>query len=310
VSQASLKFTATQSGKRGLLALGYYRSALGRTRFPGPVVLCYHGLRADDAPDGSMAFENLHVRATTFAEHCIVIRETCHPISLDDWRDALGARRALPERPVLITFDDGYRSVLTIGAPVLRELHLPAVLFACTDPMERRSLLWFDAVASSEGEAAVDAWKKRRYDEWRPGCADLAQRVKDEDPRALLTPFDVAALSRQDGIEIGAHTARHPILSGASPAEQFAEIEESRSAIERWTGRPVRAFAYPNGRPDLDYNEATTSILDQLGFDFSFTMRPSFALPGEPRFERSRFLVVAEMAAAELAHRLAHAWPR
>jgi peptidoglycan/xylan/chitin deacetylase (PgdA/CDA1 family) len=310
VSHASLKFTATQSGKRGLLALGYYRSALGRSRFPGPVVLCYHGLRADKAPDGSMAFENLHVRATTFAEHCVVVRETCHPISLDDWRDALAGRRALPERPVLVTFDDGYRSVLTIGAPVLRELELPAVLFACTEPMERRSLLWFDAVASSEGEAAVESWKKQRYEDWRPACADRVPRVDDDDARALLSPSEVAVLSRQDGIEIGAHTARHPILSRATPAEQFAEIEESRSALERWTGRPVRAFAHPNGRPCADYNEATTSILDQLGFDFSFTMRPSFALPGEPRFERSRFLVVAEVTAAELAHRLAHAWPR
>lgn len=310
MSQASLKFTATQSGKRALLALGYYRSALGRVRFPGPVVLCYHGLRADDSPDGSMAFENLHVRAATFAEHCLVVRETCHPISLDDWRDALAGRKALPERPVLITFDDGYRSVLTIGASVLRDLQLPAVLFACTDPMERRRLLWFDALASSEGEAAVEGWKKRRYEEWRPACADRAPGVIDDDPRALLTPSEVAALSRQDGIEIGAHTVRHPILACASPAEQFAEIEGSRSALERWTGRPVRAFAYPNGRPDVDYNEATTSILYQLGFDFSFTMRPSFALPGEPRFERSRFLVVAAVTAAELAHRLAYAWPR
>jgi len=309
VSHASLKFAVAQSGKRSLLALGYYRGALSRARFPGPVVLCYHGLRADEAPDGSMAFENLHVRASTFAEHCALVRETCHPISLDDWRDGLAGEKTLPDRPVLITFDDGYRSVLTIAAPVLQELGLPAVVFACTEPMERRSLLWFDAVAAADGEAAVESWKGRRYEEWR-ATASQAQSVNDDDPRALLTPSDIAALSRQPGIEIGAHTARHPILSSASPAEQFTEIEECRVALEKWTACPVRAFAYPNGRPGLDYNDATTSILDQLGFDFSFTMRPSFALPGEPRLERSRFLIVAEVTGAELAHRLAHAWPR
>ena len=306
---ASLKFAAVQSGKRGLLALGYYRNALSRARFPGPAVLCYHGLRADEAPDGSMAFENLHVRASIFADHCAVVRETCHPISLDDWRDALAGKKTLPERPVLITFDDGYRSVLTIGAPVLRELDLPAVVFACTEPMERRSLLWFDAIAESDGEAAVEQWKSRRYEEWQATAA-RTHAVNDDDPRALLTPPEVAALGRQAGIEIGAHTARHPILSCASPADQFTEIEESRVALEKWTGRPVRAFAYPNGRPGVDYTDATTTILDQLGFDFSFTMRPSFAFPREQRFERSRFLIVAEVTAAELAHRLAHAWSR
>ncbi len=305
---SSLRFATTQAGKRGLLAVGYYRNALRRARFPGPVVLCYHGLRADEGPAGSMAFENLHVRASTFAAHCAVVRDTCHPISLDDWRHALAGGATLPDRPVLITFDDGYRSVLTIGAPVLRDLQLPAVVFACTEPMERRSLLWFDAVAEAEGEAAVEPWKSRRYQEWR--VTSRTHAVTDDDPRALLTPSDIAALSRQAGIEIGAHTARHPILACASAAEQFAEIEESRVALEKWTARPVRAFAYPNGRPSVDYNEATTSILDQLGFDFSFTMRPSFALRSEPRFERSRFLVVAEVTDAELAHRLAHAWPR
>ena len=305
-----MRFSVSQTGKRGLLKIGYYRTALARARFPGPVVLCYHGLRPDAAPAGSMPFENLHVRASTFAEHCRVVREMCHPISLDDWRDGVAGRRALPDRPVLITFDDGYRSVLTIGAPVLHELELPAVVFACTEPMERRTLLWFDAVAASDGEAAVEAWKHRRYDEWQAASASRAHAVTDDDPRALLTTAEIRTLSRQDGIEIGAHTARHPILSCASAADQFLEIEESRASLESWTGRPVRAFAYPNGRPGVDYNDVTTSILATLGFDVSFTMRPSFALPDEPPFERSRFLVLAEVSAAELAHRMAHAWPR
>ncbi len=117
-------------------------------------------------------------------------------------------------------------------------------------------------------------------------------------------------LSRQPGIEIGAHTARHPILSHASAAEQRAEIADSRTALERWTGSKVRAFAYPNGRPGVDYDATTTAILDELGFDFSFTTQSTFARSGEPRLERSRFLVLAELTAAELAHRLTYAWPR
>jgi peptidoglycan/xylan/chitin deacetylase (PgdA/CDA1 family) len=305
-----LRFAVTQQGKRGLLALGHYRRALGQARFPGVVVLCYHGLRGDDWPAGSMPFENVHVRASTFEEHCRVVRETCDPISLDDWRAAIAGGTPLPARPVLITFDDGYRSVLTIGAGVLAANRLPAVVFACTEPMERRRLLWFDDLAAREGEAAVQSWKSRAYGEWLDACASRTAVVGNDDPRALLTPTDVATLSRQPGIEIGAHTARHPILSHASAAEQRAEIAESRTALERWTGSKVRAFAYPNGRPGVDYDQTTTAILDELGFDFSFTTRSTFARSGEPRLERSRFLVLAELTAAELAHRLTYAWPR
>jgi len=310
VPQASLKFTVTQQGKRGLLALGHYRRALGQTVFPGVVVLCYHGLRADQWPDGSMPFENLHVRASTFEQHCRVVRDACDPISLDDWRAALAGGAPLPARPVLITFDDGYRSVLTIGAGVLAANRLPAVVFACTEPMERRRLLWFDAVACRDGEEAVQSWKSRGYSEWLDACASRTPSIGDDDPRALMTPDDVAELSRQPGIEIGAHTARHPILSHASAGEQRAEIEQSRTALEHWTGKAVRAFAYPNGQPGVDYDAMTTGIVGELGFDFAFTMRSTFARPAEPAFERSRFLVLAEVTAAELAHRMAYAWPR
>jgi hypothetical protein len=91
---------------------------------------------------------------------------------------------------------------------------------------------------------------------------------------------------------------------------QREEILENRAALEAWTGRSVHAFAYPNGRPGVDYSADTVAILRDLGFDFGFTMRPAFATAGEPALERSRFMVVSEVMAPELAHRLAYAWPR
>ncbi len=302
--------TASDAIKHGMLAAGQYARVLARTRFPGVAVLGYHGLRADDWPDGKMAFENLHVRRSVFDSQCRLLRDTCDPISLDDWRSAIAGRRPLPARPVLITFDDGYRSVATLAAPILAKYGLPAAVFACTDPIAQRRLLWFDHVAARDGEAAVEGWKDVEYESWRAGCVEEAPRVDDDDPRALMTPAELAALASRPGMEIGAHTARHAILSHASAARQREEIAESRDAIAAWTGRPVRAFAYPNGRPAIDYSSDSIDVLHDLGFDLAFTMRPAFATPDDAALERSRFLVVAEVSAAELAHRLAFAWPR
>jgi peptidoglycan/xylan/chitin deacetylase (PgdA/CDA1 family) len=295
--------------KQGMLTLGQYRRTLARTTLPGVAVLGYHGLRADDLPAGSMAFENLHVRASTFEAHCRVVRECCDPITLDDWREAAAGRTRLPPRPVLITFDDGYRSVARIGGPILAAHKLPAVVFVCSDPIANRRLLWFDAVAARDGEAAVEQWKTCDYESWRTACAGSAP-VDDDDPRAPMTVDDLVALDRSGRIEIGGHTSGHPILARASRDRQREEIAGNLDAIRRWTGRPVRAFAFPNGRPGVDYTETTTGILGDLGVDAAFTMRPSFARPDEPSLERSRFLIVDEVSAAELAHRLAHTWPR
>jgi peptidoglycan/xylan/chitin deacetylase (PgdA/CDA1 family) len=181
--------------------------------------------------------------------------------------------------------------------------------YSRSDPIESRRLLWFDAVAARDGEGAVERWKSCDYESWRTACAGSAP-VDDNDPRALMTVDELVALDRSGRIEIGGHTCGHPILSRASDERQRQEIAGNLEAIRRWTGRPVRAFAFPNGRPGLDYTETTTSILGELGVDAAFTMRPSFARLDEPVLERSRFLIVDDVSDAELAHRLAHTWPR
>ena len=299
-----------QSVKHGLFTIGHYGRALRRARFPGVAVLGYHGLRGGDWPNGSLPFGDLHVHQSAFEAHCRFIRETCDPISLDDWRAAIRGAVPLPPRPVLLTFDDGYRSVFTMARPILRKYALPAAVFACSDPAARRRLLWFDHVAARDGEDAVEKWKTADYRSWRVACADVAPAIADDDPRAVMSPSDLAELAAEPGIEIGAHTARHPILMRAGAEGQREEIVESRDRIASWTGRPVRAFAYPNGRPGLDYSAETTRILADLGFDLAFTMQPAFATAREAPLERSRFLIVADVSAAELAHRLSIGWPR
>ncbi len=295
--------------KQGLRSIGHYRRALAQMSLPGVAVLCYHGIRDDTLPTGALPLEYLHMPASTFEGHCRVIRDCCNPISLDDWRAALDGRAALPKRPVLVTFDDGYRSVLTKAAPILAAYEVPAAVFVCTGPMRTRQLLWFDDVGERNGEAVVQAYKDNDYATWAAACAD--SRAADEcDPRSVMTPDELAMLGDMKGIEIGGHTVRHPILARATAADQRWEITQNLRDIEQWTGRPARAFAYPNGRPRLDYNADTVTILREAGVDMAFTTEPSFARSDEPALERSRFFILSETSDAELAHRLAYSWRR
>ena len=78
--------------KRVLLSTGQYGRRLRDLAFPGVAVLCYHGVREDGQRPGSLPFEDLHVTAAELAEHARVVRETCHPISLEQWRAALAGR--------------------------------------------------------------------------------------------------------------------------------------------------------------------------------------------------------------------------
>lgn len=295
--------------KDALMSWGVYARRLQRQVFPGVAVLGYHGLRRAVWPASTMAFENLHVTVETFEAQCAVLRETCHPISLDDWRAARAGRRPLPDRPVLITFDDGYRTVLTLAASVLRKFDLPAAVFVCSTPARSRTMLWFDAVARTLGEAAVEPLKRVSHEEWAASAAfDIPTR--DDDPHALLTPGDVATLAASGRIEIGGHTATHPILAAASAAEQRTEIAENRDRLAEWSGQSIRAFAYPNGQPRIDYTPVSVGLVRELGFDFAFSTRADFVRRSDDPLEYPRFLMLASVTATELAHRLSYAWAR
>jgi peptidoglycan/xylan/chitin deacetylase (PgdA/CDA1 family) len=296
--------------KQGLLGSGHYPRRLRRDAFPGVAVLCYHGICADRTVEARMSFGDLHTRLEDLAAHCRFIRETCNPITLEQWRQARAGGELLPARPVLFTFDEGYRPVFTHALPILRQFGIPAVLFVWSDPVEQRRLTWYDAVARRLGEPEVERLKAAPYEEWRRISEQNAESADDSDPCAPLTVSEIRALARTTDIEIGGHTAGHPILAQADLEMQREEIVRNKSRLEAWTGRPVRAFAYPNGEPGTDYTHQTVKLVGESGFDFGFTTRYGFATSAEPPLELSRFLMLRGVSAAELGHRLSYSWRR
>lgn len=297
------------SAKRVLLGWRHYHRRLGRDRFPGVLVLGYHGVRPDAAPEGAMPFAALHVRVSELEQHCRLIRQTCQPISLHTWRRALAGHGSLPPRPVLLTFDDGYRTVLTLARPVLTRYAIPAVVFVCTGPVGRGTLAWYDVASRASAERDVERRKRLPFEEWARLTETELAPSDPSDLAAPLSPSEIGELARA-GFEIGSHTVDHPILALAGREEQRIQVLHSKIELERWTGRQVRAFAYPNGQPGRDYTAETVTIVRDAGYDMAFTTRAGFAVPDEPALERSRHLMLAGVSGSELAHRMSYSWRR
>jgi len=314
-----MKGTPRGRVKRILLATGVYHLLL-RRRFPGVAVLCYHGIRPPAGTGRAMTLPGLHVEAAELAAHLYLLSTTCQPLDLATFRHLQEEPGAVPPpRPVLLTFDDGYRSLLTLAAPLLARFRVPATIFVNTGPIARGELFWFDALARARGEEAVEAAKALPHRAWEELTVVHRQRVEVEDPNAPLGREELARLAAMPGIAIGGHTAEHPILARAPRAVQAREIGEQRRELAGWLGRPVTAFAYPNGRPGLDYTAETLSLVREAGYDDAFTTAPGFASLGgagmgtgrpERRREHRRFLMLAGVDGAELAHRLTFSWHR
>lgn len=201
---------------------------------------------------------------------------------------------SLPVNAACITFDDGYADNLTIAAPILSRLRLPATFFIASGFLDG-GRMWNDTVIESV-RAVTGTLDLSAIDCGSWPCADDAQRMttiaglldrlkylpQDERQTKVDAIADIAGLPaksdlmltsqqvrelRRHGMSIGAHTVTHPILTRLTPDEAHREIEDGRRALEDTVGERVKLFAYPNGKPGRDYDASHVAMVRSMNFD-------------------------------------------
>jgi peptidoglycan/xylan/chitin deacetylase (PgdA/CDA1 family) len=111
--------------------------------------------------------------------------------------------------------------------------------------------------------------------------------LPSEEARASRTMNADEVLQLVDGglIEIGAHTRHHPMLPRLSFENQREEIDTNKSELEALLGRPVTAFAYPNGRATAEAKQ----IVRDAGFEYACTSLHDVVRPDSDIYELTRF---------------------
>lgn len=172
-------------------------------------ILLYHGVSDTCSPE----IARFTVTPAVFAQHMAYLAgEGYEALTVSGFRPALlGNTDRLPERPVLITFDDGFRNFLTEALPIMQRHGFTSTLYATTGFM-------------GEGQA--------------PGTNRWG------DP--MLSWGELAEVAGA-GVEVGAHTHTHPMLDTLPHDEALEEITRSKALIEQELQRPVLSFAYPHG---------------------------------------------------------------
>src|SRR5271166_3851463 len=99
-----------------------FQTTMNAAQFP--VILTYHSISEGDSP--------LQIAPSLFAEHMEWLHANVRVAPLAEVVSALTGHQPLPERTVVLTFDDGFADFYSSAAPVLRKLKLPATLFVLT----------------------------------------------------------------------------------------------------------------------------------------------------------------------------------
>jgi peptidoglycan/xylan/chitin deacetylase (PgdA/CDA1 family) len=98
-------------------------------------ILCYH--RFGDSGD------RLEVSQAKFREQLNYLKQHRYRvIPLRDLQAFLRGEQALPKRAVVLTIDDGHRSIYKIAYPLLKEFGYPVTLFVYTDYIDNGGLRW------------------------------------------------------------------------------------------------------------------------------------------------------------------------
>jgi peptidoglycan/xylan/chitin deacetylase (PgdA/CDA1 family) len=276
----------------------------------GTLVLLYHRV-----VDVQRDPHGLAVRPERFAQHCEILRKRCDVVPL---RKATGSRRQ-----VAITFDDGYADNAADARRILADAGLSATFFiaagrvgepreAWWDRLEQIMLesatrantleveiegrpLWLDIRSASARERAHLAlfWRLRPM---RPAAigsvlgdleSQLGVRSSDRHAYRWMTIEELRALSKVDGIEIGAHTLTHPFLATLTSKEQWQEIDGCRRVLEEVMDTPADLFSYPYGSRDA-IGAITTQLVREAGYTMACTATGGIARPGCDLFQIPR----------------------
>ncbi|PKD42124.1 hypothetical protein CWO84_01620 [Methylomonas sp. Kb3] len=193
-----------------------------------PIVLMYHGT-PDAQPESHYS-----ISADLFAKHLRYLQQEGWTTVL--FKD-LQSAKSLPEKSVVITFDDGYEDNYSGAFLPLMALGMKAT--------------WFIATDCIGGHAH---WLGKPSTQTR-----------------MLTAERLFEMHTA-GMEIASHTCSHPDLSLLSSDQQQSELSKAKAVLEDLLSTQVSSLAYPFGR----FNSDSITLAEQTGYSMACTTRPGW----------------------------------
>ena len=248
-------------------------------------VLAYH-----DVADGAR-----------FAAQMDYVQARSQPVSEADVPAALSGDTVLPSRALLVTFDDGHRSVLETALPVLKERGIPAVVYVVAGLLGTDDPFWWEEVEALVREGGrtrhvpgavspadtVRALKRVPNAQRLEAIGELRDSARTPAPRTTQLRRDELKRLEENGIAVGNHTLSHPCLHNCEESTIRLELEASQTILAEALGHAPRTLAYPNG----DHDPRVRQAVEDLGFEaaFLFDHRLSAPVPPDPlRISRLR----------------------
>lgn len=165
-------------------------------------------------------------------------------------------RENLPERPVVVTFDDGYADFSTNALPILKRYNFVATLYIPT---------------AFVGSTSSWLWREKEH------------------THPMLTWEQIREINMQ-GIECGGHSHTHPQLDLLPLSAARREIMQNKELLEQNLGQKISSFCYPHGYHSL----ALQRIVKEVGYSSACGVKYEMSLETTNPFSLGRLFVSAD----------------
>ena len=265
---------------------------------PAPFhVLAYHDVR--DTVRDDFDRDQYAISTRNLIDHFTWLKvHGFSPVSIDDLIAAERGIRPLPDKAVLLTFDDGFKSVYTHVYPLLELFDYPAVVNVVTEWIES------DGAVEQAGRALT----RHDFLTWdqiaelgASGLVEIASHSHGlhrgilSNPQGNQQPAGVSAAYADGAYESRADYA----------ARIHADLAQSAALIERYTGTRPRVIAWPYGA----HNATLDSTAAALGMAIDLTLDDG-TNDAHDLHQLARHLIQANPGIEALAYALLHPAPK
>lgn len=298
----------------------------------GAIILMYHSVGTADLAD--FVDPPNQLSPSLFARQMEFLRQSRRVVPMSQMTAEVAAGTSPRAGTVCITFDDGYLDTLTVVAPILAQLRLPATLYLATGYVDRRQNQWADTLhwqlrrrtahrLELPWLPAVDVRKpvsrnlaaavlhqhllEASEDERAAILADVGRQLAPAGPvpRTTLDWDEVRVLMRRyPMIEIGGHTRDHIDLRTHRGERARAQIQACADDLRRELGIAPGHFSYPYSR----WCDESRELVRAAGWSSAVGMGEAYRITAESdRFAMPR--VEAPRTMTELRFKTSGAYP-
>jgi peptidoglycan/xylan/chitin deacetylase (PgdA/CDA1 family) len=271
------------------LALQLAPSSASSAPVPALTVVCWHDVR-DNLLEGFAKDPDLTAIDTRdlIAQFELIRGLGYTPISLQQWLDGRAGKITLPDKPILLSFDDGYRSLHDKVLPLLRLFQFPAVAAIVSD--------WIvsDAERSKPGRKFVTQEELRRIQ--GSGLVEIASHSHDLHRGVTANPQG----NQQPAANARAWHAGEYESDSIYQARVAKDLKDSANALALLTGQRPRAIVWPYGA----YNRLASDAAASAGYSVAMGLEAGLNQAASSPLRMRRMLVETKMGLTDFARAL------